>query len=348
MSFFTASGKVDWRGLDNYIKSNHIPNNYIMHRAFYIPPIDNSQWYFPGAVMVPKVDRFKASYRQTYDKLVIDTLDEAFPKLQIPFSPERKISDKPIKGYRMRTYAYSYDRCKLIYDAEPIERKNKPNDPFYRPSIFDIHDPSADELEKILLRLESYHKVSYAELAFDLYGDDLKGIFKFLAEHVTLPFPYTKTYYEKKYKDMVYLNDNRSKSSIYGKIYIKDGLFVRIEITLNRSYNRKKGMDNAFGRTFNFLDFNKYFKVYSFNKQLLLEHLLKKYRTSSKPSVQKYCDTFDFSTPRENEPLVDTIDRIKSVRIKGKKLEKWSSFFEPLEFPMIERLEFLSLKRRKR
>ena len=327
--FFSPTGKVDWKALHDYIRANQIPNNYIMSRAFYVPPIHNTLWYFPGAIMVPKVDRLKISYPQTYDRSVINTLDETFPKDQNPFSPERKISDHPIKGYSMRTYSYSYDRCTLCYNADPRYRKNKPDDPYYPLSTFDIHDPTADEIEKILLDINPYFKVSYAELAYDFFGVDLDGIFKFLTEHVTLPFPYTKTYYPSEYKDMVYLNNNRSHSKIYGKIYInKDRFYVRVEATLNRSYNKDKGMDNIFGRTLSFLSFDKYFGVYTFDKQLLIDHLFKKYRTSSLPLVQKYCDTFDFSRPTEDEPLVDTILKLKTIKIKGKKLEKGSSFFQ--------------------
>ena len=346
--FFSPTGKVDWKALYDYIRANQIPNNYIMSRAFYVPPIYNAHRYFPGAVMLPKVDRFKASYPQTYDRKVIDTLDDAFPKHETPFSPERKISDHPIKGCRERIYSYSYDRCKLYYDADPRYRKDKPDDPYYPVSTFDIQDPTGDELEKILLDLDNYYKASYAEATFDFFGDDLDAIFKFLTEHVTLPFPYTKTYYPSEYKDMVYLNDNRSYSKIYGKIYInKDRLYVRIEATLNRSYNKDKGMDNIFGRTLNFLSFDKYFRVYTFDKQLLLEHLFKIYRTSSLPLVQKYCNTFDLSSPTENEPLVDTINKLKTVRVKGKKLEKWSTYFTPLEFPMLNRNDFIPVKRKR-
>jgi len=344
--------RLNIKSLNNYIALHHnIINNYLS-QVFLIPPFSTPLYSFPGALLVIKIDKLFMSYNHKHDPLIIRFLSSLLDKYPLQlndgltYPTDYIVSDTPLtKGsyHQKRTYTSTYDRCHLLYKPKKLKRPQPKNNPdaapkyYYKPSKIELHDPTFSELDQIIQIIGHLIKYSRIEVSFDFYSTDILAVYKFLSEHVILPG--VRTYYpfipepgDDPYS--TYLSDTRKNTARAGIIYIKDSLFCRTELILNREYICKKGIDSSFRSFIHNLRFEDYFKVLYFDKHSLLEYLIKKLSTSDRNVINKYYDDFDFSNPQADEPLVDTVQKLKVLKIDGKKVANWSRYLKLIPFPM--------------
>ena len=342
--------RLDLKSLNNYIHLRHIINNYLS-LVFLIPPFQTHHYSFPGAILIIKIDKIFMSYNHKHDPLIVRFLNSLLDKYPLQlnngltFPTSYTISDRPMTqgSYEIkRTYTSTYDRCNLLYKPKKRKRPQPKSNPnakpkyFYLPSKIEFHDPTYSELDRIILEIGHLIKYSRIEVSFDFYSTDIYSTYKFLSEHVIIPG--VRTYYpyvpEPGDDPSTYLSDTRKNTARAGIIYIKDSLLCRTELILNRKYICNKGIDSSFRSFLNNLRFEVYFQVLYFDKSALLEYLMKKLNTTDRNVINKYYDDFDFSNPQADEPLVDTVQKLKGLMIDGRKVVNWSRYLKPIPFLM--------------
>lgn len=342
--------RLDLQSVSNYLCTRHIINNYLTP-ALLTPPFHTPQYTWPGAILMIKIDKLFMTHHHKYDPIVIKFYDSLLKtylhqindELTIPRKYKIYESNPSGSHERKRIYTSEYDRCNLLLEPRLRKKPQPKNNPnakpkvFYPPSKSELHDPTYLELDQIIQAIGYFIKYSRIEVSFDFYSTDILAVNKFLSEHVILPDVRTHYKYVPKPGESpytTYLSDVRKKNAKGGIIYIKDGLFVRVELILNRKHNRDNNIDSTFRSLIQNLKFEDRFRVLYFDKPALFEYISKKLNTTDPKVINRHYGDYDFSHPQADEPLVDTVQKLKHLKVNGLKVVNWSRFLKPIGFPM--------------
>ncbi len=184
----------------------------------------------------------------------------------------RSISNTRLEkgNYEMkRTFLYSDKtniRIDVFYGSKSL----------YTPAIkLNIHDPDSlflRDLSSILNICHHHPKLSFVEMSFDFYSDDLKNLKDFLKAHLFMAYQSKKS---KSFKEEnTFYTNNLRKSQRGMRVYPKlEKNCVRMELDLKRSVIKKLNLTPPLAGI-DSLDLSKYFCFTEVDLQLLRKYLI--------------------------------------------------------------------------